>query len=48
VKVVLDADVLVSGVFFGGTPRRVLEAWRDGRGQLVVSPEILDEYRQCR
>ena len=29
-KVVLDTNVFVSGVFFGGTPGRVLEAWRDG------------------
>jgi len=46
VKVVLDTNVLVSGVFFGGTPRKVLEAWRDGRIQIVVSPGILDEYRR--
>ena len=45
-KVVIDTNVLVSGVFFGGLPAKVLEAWRDGRYDLVVSPEILDEYRR--
>lgn len=45
-KVVIDTNVLVSGVFFGGTPARVLEAWRDGSIELVVSPEILEEYRR--
>ena len=45
-EVVVDTNVLVSGVFFGGLPARVLDAWRDGRYDLVVSPEILDEYRR--
>ncbi len=44
-RVVLDTNVLVSGVFFGGLPARVLDAWRDGRFDLIVSPEILDEYQ---
>jgi predicted nucleic acid-binding protein len=38
--------VLVSGIFFGGTPYRILRAWRDGKIQIVLSPEILDEYRR--
>jgi len=45
-KVVLDTNVLVSGVFFSGPPRQILEAWRDGRVELVVSLEILEEYRR--
>ena len=45
-KVVVDTNVLISGVFFGGMPSQVLEAWRDGRIGLVVSPEILEEYRR--
>jgi putative PIN family toxin of toxin-antitoxin system len=45
-KVVIDTNVLVSGVFFGGLPAKVLEAWRDGMYDLVVSPAILDEYRR--
>ncbi len=43
-KVVLDTNVFVSGVFFGGVPGRILSAWRDNAVTLVVSPEILDEY----
>ena len=45
-KVVLDTNVFVSGVFFSGPPYQILKAWRDGKIQLVVSPEILDEYRR--
>ncbi len=43
-KVVLDTKVFVSGVFFGGPPGRVLEAWRDGRAEVVLSREIIEEY----
>jgi len=45
-KVVVDTNVLVSGVFFGGMPSRILEAWRDKRIDVVVSPDILEEYRR--
>lgn len=45
-RVVLDTNVFVSAVFFGGVPGRILDAWRDGRLRLVVSPDILDEYRR--
>ncbi|MBI2403438.1 MAG: PIN domain-containing protein [Gemmatimonadetes bacterium] len=37
-RVVVDTNVLMSGVFFGGVPGRILEAWRDGKLTLVVSP----------
>ena len=47
-KVVLDTNVLISGIFFGGLPRAVLDAWAEGRFQLVISPLIFDEYvRTC-
>ena len=45
-KVVVDTNVVISGVFFGGMPSRILEAWRDGKIDLVVSPDILEEYRR--
>jgi len=46
VKFVLDTNVFVSGVFFSGPPFQILKAWNDGKIQLVVSAEILDEYRR--
>ncbi len=45
-KVVLDTNVFLSGVFFGGLPYEILRAWRDRRLSLVYSPDILDEYRR--
>jgi len=44
VKVVIDTNVFISGTFFTGPPSRILEAWRDGRIRIVVSPDILEEY----
>jgi len=46
VKVVLDTNVFVSGVFFRGPPYQVLKAWRDGKIQILVSPAILEEYHR--
>lgn len=45
-RIVLDTNVLMSGVFFGGLPFKILQAWRDGKVQFAVCPEILAEYRQ--
>lgn len=45
-KVVMDTNVFVSGVFFSGPPYQILQAWQAGEFELVVSQEILDEYRR--
>jgi putative PIN family toxin of toxin-antitoxin system len=45
-KVILDTNVFASGVFFAGPPYAILDAWRHGRITLVVSPEIIEEYRR--
>ncbi len=47
-RAVVDTSVLVSGVFFGGVPREVLEAWGESHFELVITPAIFDEYlRTC-
>jgi putative PIN family toxin of toxin-antitoxin system len=46
VRIVLDTNVFISGVFFAGPPYEILEAWRDRRVTIVASAEILDEYRR--
>jgi putative PIN family toxin of toxin-antitoxin system len=46
VRVILDTNVFVSGVFFGGLPARILGAWRDARIHPVLSAEILEEYQR--
>jgi len=48
VRAVLDTNVVVSGIFFGGLPRSLLDAWDRGRFELVLTPEIFGEYtRTC-
>jgi putative PIN family toxin of toxin-antitoxin system len=44
VKIVLDTNVLISGIFFSGPPFEILKAWRNGKVKFVLSPEILYEY----
>lgn len=46
-KIVLDTNVLLSGIFFGGVPGKILQAWKSGRILLALSPAILDEYRRA-
>ena len=43
-KIVLDTNVFISGIYFTGPPYEILNAWRDGRIQLFISPDILAEY----
>jgi putative PIN family toxin of toxin-antitoxin system len=44
VKVVIDTNVLMSGIFFSGPPYEILQAWRKGDVQFVSSKGIIDEY----
>jgi putative PIN family toxin of toxin-antitoxin system len=43
-RVVIDTNVVLSGIFFGGAPALVIEAWGNGEFDPLVSPEIADEY----
>lgn len=43
-RVVVDTNVLISAVFFGGKPGQILDAWQKKKIELVISTEILAEY----
>lgn len=43
-RIVLDTNVLISGIYFSGLPGKILQALRSRKLQLCVSPEILAEY----
>ena len=45
-KLVLDTNVLISGIFFSGPPCEILKAWQNGLVQIALSPEILEEYHR--
>jgi len=46
IKAVLDTNVVISGIFWKGTPFEILKAWQEQRFHLVISGPILREYRR--
>ena len=45
-RAVLDTNVVMSAIFFGGVPFDVLNAWHNGEFELVVSEAVMAEYRE--
>lgn len=45
-KIVLDTNVFISGIFFSGPPSEILKAWKDSKIQIMLSKEILFEYQR--
>ncbi len=45
-RIVVDTNVLISGVFFGGFPRKILRASVEGRIRACASMEIVNEYQE--
>jgi len=45
-KVVLDTNILISGLFWRGAPFRILDAWRRRLFLGLWSPSIYTEYRR--
>lgn len=43
-KLVVDTNIFISGIFWGGNPLKLLELWRDGQFSLYVTSDILNEY----
>ena len=43
-RVVVDTNVVVSGIFWRGKPFRILDLWIRGSIEVAASGEILDEY----
>ena len=45
-KIVLDTNVLMSGIFFLGPPYQILKAWQKDKFNIVISENILTEYQR--
>ena len=45
-RVILDTNVFISGIFFSGPPSQILKAWANKSFQIVLSQQILDEYQR--
>jgi len=43
-RVVIDTNVLISGLLFGGTPGKLMPLWKSGRIQPLASEAIFQEY----
>lgn len=43
-KVVVDTNVLVSALLFGGTPAKLIDLWQVGAIKPLASKQIIDEY----
>ena len=45
-KIVIDTNVLISGVFFGGVPRKILSAVVSQKITACATAEIINEYEE--
>jgi len=45
-RVVIDTNVFISGIFFSGPPHQILRAWQKRKLEFILSPDILEEYRR--
>lgn len=43
IPVVVDTNVIVSALLFGGQPGKLIELWQTGRVKLVASKSMMDE-----
>lgn len=46
IRVVVDTNVFVSGVFWKGPPYKVLQVWSGGHFKMIATVAILEEYER--
>ena len=46
VAAVIDTNVVVSALLFGGTPGRLIPSWKDGRIKAYASRETVDKITE--
>ncbi len=45
-RIVIDTNIIASAVFFGGNPRKIIEALFEKKLEAFITPEILEEYHE--
>ena len=45
-RIVIDTNIVASAVFFGGNPRKIIEALFEKKLDAFITPEILEEYHE--
>ena len=43
-RIVLDTNLLISGIFFGGTPSEILRLWIENHFEMWATEDIISEY----
>jgi putative PIN family toxin of toxin-antitoxin system len=43
-RVVIDTNVVISALLFGGEPGELIPLWKSGRIKPLASKEMVDEY----
>jgi len=43
-KVVIDTNVWISALFWGGKPRQIIEVWLNNQVSLIISPLLYQEF----
>ncbi len=45
-RVIVDTNVFISGIFWSGSPSKIMDLWANGKLQIVLSTEIFEEYKR--
>ena len=45
-RVIVDTNVFISGVFWAGPPSKIMDLWENRKLQIVLSTEIFEEYKR--
>lgn len=45
-RLVIDTNVVISGIFWKGIPNKILKKWFDGEFEVFISAYILAEYEE--
>jgi putative PIN family toxin of toxin-antitoxin system len=45
-KVILDTNIFISGIFWTGCSHDILELWKDGKFTLITSTDIVSELME--
>ena len=43
-KIILDTNIFISGIFWAGNSNKVLNLWKENKFELVTSKEIIEEF----
>ncbi len=46
IRVVLDTNILISGLLYLGKPKRLIDSALNGKIEVVSSPEMIDEFKE--